>query len=102
MTPSILLPIKVYSSALNIIALVQAPHIVMASFRQVSVALSLVLAAILGAASYAEGQILFSKLSNALIVAATLPSGEPITGVFYLDCSFLSALDSSSKNIQSC
>lgn len=40
----------------------------------------LVLATVLCVASYAEGQILFSKLPKSLIVTATMPGGGPITG----------------------
>jgi len=52
----------------------------MAPSWRVSV-LSFVLVAILGVASYVEGQVLFSKLPNALVVTATLPGGGPISGL---------------------
>jgi uncharacterized membrane protein len=45
--------------------------------RKLSVAL-LIAAAILGLASHAEGQVLFSKLPKSLVVTATLPDGKPI------------------------
>lgn len=47
--------------------------------RKLSVAL-LIAAAILGLASHAEGQVLFSKLPKSLVVTATLPDGKPIGG----------------------
>lgn len=45
------------------------------------------LATVLCVASYAEGQILFSKLPKSLIVTATMAGGGKITGNF---CSLLS------------
>lgn len=59
----------------------------MAAFRQTPVAL-LVLATVLCVASYAEAQILFSKLPKSLIVTATMPGGGPITGNLNLHLTF--------------
>jgi hypothetical protein len=50
----------------------------MASFRQTVL---VVLATVLCVASYAEGQVLFSKLPKSLIVTATMAGGGPITEV---------------------
>jgi hypothetical protein len=53
----------------------------MASCRHLPVAQLLICAVILGVVSYTDGQVLFSKLPNTLLVTASLPGGGSITGL---------------------
>ena len=59
----------------------------MASCHRLFVAL-FIFAAILGVASYAEGEVLFSKLPNTLLVTAALPGGGPFPGSIPSVCFF--------------